>query len=413
VGRDLGGHLRTRRQGGPLKQRARAAFLAAAWLAHATPAAAVGERVFVEIEAPEEGIAIRSPVPLVEIRGWAGTGLRGTHDVLLAVDRSLSAWRPSGSDIDGDGEIGRMREDVRDSDNADHPFWTTDAGDTIYRAEVLAAGKLIERLDPARTHMGLITFGGGGEVRAPLGSSASELAQALYHLPAHGDGGGTNFSVAIKRAIAEFERNGEKQKGRTRSLMLLSDGFPSTGQSPKGERVFIDVAARRAREAGVRIYGFAIGRRAVQNPEALQALTRQTGGDLMLVTDPAEVIELMPYTSLTGVERVEIDNLSTSASARSVRVFPDGTFDAYAPLHAGLNVLRVTAYTETGDTRVLDRRVFFERLPADTPQRRAEARRLLRDLQVRTIEMELAARARQKRKQARWRELDIQVEDDD
>ena len=140
-------------------------------------------------------------------------------------------------------------------------------------------------------------------------------------------------------------------------------------------------------------------------------LTSLTGGELLLVEDPADVVDLMPYTSLTGVARVEIDNLSTSTRARSVRVFPDGSFDAYAPLRPGLNILRVTAYGEDGGTRVVDRRIRFERIDADTEERAAEARRLLRELRVRTIEMELAEHARRKREKVRWREVEIQVEE--
>ena len=94
-----------------------------------------------------------------------------------------------------------------------------------------------------------------------------------------------------------------------------------------------------------------------------------------------------------------------------MRVFPDGTFDAYAPLQPGLNVLRISVFGEDGGLRVLDRRVYYERIPSDSPARIAEARRLLRDLKIRTIEMELAERARTKRRQARWRELEIQVDD--
>lgn len=341
------------------------------------------------------------------MRGWTGTRLRGAHDVLLIVDRSLSAWRPSGADIDGDGEVGKLRPD-RHRD--EHPFWTTDAGDTIYNAEVVAAGKLIERLDPANVRMGLITFAGGGQVRAPLGSSAFELASALRRLPGRGEQGGTNFRVAIKRAIEEFERAGDAGE-RHRSVMFLSDGMPSTGKTWRGERAFLEVAAKRASDAKIRIYGFAIGEDAVRRPEAFQLLTSQTGGELMLVADPGDVVDVMPYTSLSGVERVEIDNLSTSARARSVRVFPDGTFDGYAPLHPGLNILRVTAHGEDGGTRVVDRRIHFEQIPADTAESAAEARRLLRELRVRTLEMELAERARKKREKVRWRELEIQVEE--
>src|SRR5882672_11225357 len=41
------------------------------------------ERVFVEVDTPRSADAVREPINLVEVRGWAGTGLRGKHDVVI------------------------------------------------------------------------------------------------------------------------------------------------------------------------------------------------------------------------------------------------------------------------------------------------------------------------------------------
>ncbi len=109
--------------------------------------------------------------------------------------------------------------------------------------------------------------------------------------------------------------------------------------------------------------------------------------------------------------RRQAHDLSGSARARSVRLFPDGTFDAYAPLIPGLNILRLTAHGEDGGEHVKDLRVRYEKISADSPARMAEAQRILKELRIRTIETELAARAREKRNKARWRHLEIEVED--
>jgi hypothetical protein len=349
-------------------------------------------------------------VSLVEIVGWAGTGFNGRstsgHDVIIALDGSGSTWLPSGSDIDGDGRVGTRRRRVRLG-----PFMTTDAGDTIYQAQVLAASRLIERLEPSRVRIGLITFAGSARMRAPLGSTKAELADALQ-LALDPTGGLTNFKILIQRAVEEFERLEDEGGARQRSLLFLSDGTPRTGtKGRRHELAFVEVAARRAAKAGVRIFCYAVGAVATSDPEAFKVLARITAGDLFLIENPADVVENVPYLSLTRIDRVEIDNLSSSARARSVRVFPDGSFDAYAPLQPGLNILRISVFGEDGGSRVLDRRVYFERIPANSPTRVAEARRLLRDLKIRTIEMELARIAREKRRRARWRELEIQVDD--
>jgi len=354
---------------------------------------------------------VRSPVSLVEVRGWAGTGRRGGHDVLLVIDRSFSAWAPSGADIDGDGEVGRMRPRAR-TDRLDlHPYWTTDPGDTVFQAEVLAAEKLAERLDPKTTRMGLVTFAGSATVRAPLGSTPEELVQALYKLPMLGKGG-TDFVSAIRRSVEEFQRRADPDAPpRHLSLMLLSDGMPAVSRSLDNDRLFARREAEQAGAAGVRIYAFAIGPNAVEWPHIFHDLVGPTNGELVLVREPADVIDFMPYTSLTRLESISIDNLSSSARARSVRLFPDGSFDGYAPLVPGLNILRFTAHGENGSEHVKDVRIHYEKVPADSPARMAEAQRILKELRIRTIETELAARAREKRNKARWMELEIEVEE--
>ena len=59
-----------------------------------TPSAA--ERVWARFETPEPWEHVREPIGLVEVRGFAGTGIPGMHDVVLLIDRSGSTWGPDG-----------------------------------------------------------------------------------------------------------------------------------------------------------------------------------------------------------------------------------------------------------------------------------------------------------------------------
>src|SRR5262245_60801109 len=58
------------------------------------------ERVFLDVDTPRAGEVLREPIALCEVRGWAGTGLRGKHDVVIVLDRSGSTFRSSGMDVD-------------------------------------------------------------------------------------------------------------------------------------------------------------------------------------------------------------------------------------------------------------------------------------------------------------------------
>ena len=378
-----------------------------AWLALATTARAA-EKVWVELERPENEVTVRSPVGLVEVRGWTGTGLRGGHDVLIAVDRSSSAWSASGADIDGDGRVGKNRDiDVILQATAK----STDPGDTILQAELLAARRLIERLDPETTRMGLMSFGGGAQVHALLGSNISELYGGLLNVPQEPDLGGTSFDRALKLAQIQFDSDEEPLDPldrRNLSIILLSDGTPTVPRM-FAEQFAIE-AAREAGEKGIRIYAFALGPEAVGNRDVYKSMVEATGGELVLVDNPGDVTDFVPHISLTKISRIHIQNLSTSQDARAIRLFPDGTFDGFAPLDEGLNILRITAIGEDGYERVVDRRVYYVKTGGESTEEKAQMEDMLRELRVRTLETELAEAARKRLKGSTDRSLTIGIE---
>ena len=369
-------------------------------------ALAAGSQVFLEIAAPVEN-NVRGAVGLVEVKGWAGTGLRGTHDVLVAIDRSASVWRPSGADVDGDGRVGVQRGAPG---RGDPEGWSSDPGDTLFQAELLAARRLFERANPETTRMGLLSFGSRARVRAPLGSTREELLRALDDLPESADPE-TWLHGALKRAGEEFARRprAEGPEPNHMSLILLSDGAPTSPAPVELAERFAVQGAQRAAGKGIRIYAFALGPEAIASQKVFAEITNATGGDLILVDKPGDVVDFVPHLSLTELESVAVVNLTSGEQARAVRLFPDGSFDAYAPLEPGENRLRITARSSSGSERSVERRVFFIQVAATSAAEIAALEKLLADLRARTLETELADRAR-RRLFERVRRLEIKAE---
>ncbi len=50
------------------------------------------EKLWLEIEDPHDNALVREPYPLVEIRGWAGTGIRGRTETVTR--RSIEVSSP-------------------------------------------------------------------------------------------------------------------------------------------------------------------------------------------------------------------------------------------------------------------------------------------------------------------------------
>ena len=364
------------------------------------------ERVYVEVDAPHSGDLVREPMALVEVRGWVGTGLRGKHDVMIVVDLSASTFRASGVDVDGDGVIGRTLPNLQ----GEHPvLWTTDFGDTIVSAELEAARRLIERLDPQTTRMGLVSFGGNAKLEAPLGSSRERLLAALSAIPPLPNENGTYIYGALEEAIAAFgpQPSGAAER-RQRQILLLSDGVPTAPEPASAAQSTSVHAARNAARAGARISAFALGPTAAERRVQFEEIVNANGGSLVVLDAAADIVEFVPYMSWTRIAKLELTNATTGAAGRAVRLFPDGTFDGFAPLVLGRNEIRLDAVSEGGAKQAVTRWVTFEKTPPD-PEKLARLRKLL---ELRTLETQLAERARVKREQAlaRRRQLEIRPE---
>ena len=373
------------------------------------PGAAYADRIWAELERPYEHQLVREPFGLVEVRGWAGTGIRGSHDVVIVIDRTASTFLPSGVDVDGDGEVGKIvKIPTR------YGQWIkriSDPDDTIAQAQMIAARGLIERLDPTSTRMGLVTFGRTERVLARLGSSRKELLDVLDRLPNRPEKGGTYFYGAIIASIKVFElAEGPEDGSRHRSMIFLSDGRPNEPPPSAFAAKAAVRASQHAAKAKIRIYAFALGTEVAANPGVFIDMTRANGGELLIVENPGEIVEYVPYMSLTKLRELEIENVTMGRSARAVRLFPDGTFDGFAPLVPGENLLRVTVHDDSGASRSLERTVTFEKTSSDTAEARKRLELLLEQLRLRTLETQLAKKARRKRERILQRQLTIEVE---
>jgi hypothetical protein len=361
------------------------------------------ERVYLEVDAPHSGDLVREPLGLVEVRGWVGTGLRGKHDVMIVIDRSASAFRPSGVDVDGDGVVGRMLATSQD----EYPvLWTSDFGDTIVSAELIAARRLIERLDSETTRMGLVSFGGNAKLEAPLGSSRVELLAALDAIPPTPNERGTYIYGALEEAIVAFgPQTADVAVRRQRQILLLSDGIATTPGPAAAAQATSVHAARNAARAGARISAFALGPTAAERRGQFEEIVAANGGNLVVLDAPADILEFVPYMSWTRIAKIEIANTTTGVAARAVRLFPDGTFDGFAPLALGKNEIRLSAVSEGGASETITRWVTFDKTLPD-PEKLTRLRKLL---ELRTLETELAERARVKREKTLQKQKQLEI----
>jgi hypothetical protein len=71
-----------------------------------------------------------------------------------------------------------------------------------------------------------------------------------------------------------------------------------------------------------------------------------------------------PVPSDLRPRELEIENVTKHAQATSLRVFPDGRFDAVVPLEPGANTLEIRAVLADGHRETIRRLVHYEAGPA-------------------------------------------------
>jgi hypothetical protein len=318
-------------------------------------------------------LTIESPEPEAIFGDAAGAFLAGSalvqrpgsgrFDLMIAIDTSESASQPSGVDVDGDGELGAA---VSEADRK-----STDPDDSILAAEVAAAEKVLDGLDPKRTRAGVVSFAGEAVLRSlrdldrppvrraaltqePLTSDYRRVRDALAELARSEPYGMTHMAAGIDLASLELlglaGSVGSPDPDSTKLILLFTDGQPTLPYltSESGNVGAVQVAADRARRAGVRIHAFAIGPEALEGPVAAVEMAAITEGLFTPVPDPGRLSEFVDAMRLADVEEVAVRNASSGEAAHEVRLHADGSFEALVPLRVGKNRLEVRARTSRG-----------------------------------------------------------------
>lgn len=382
--------------------------LVAALLFVAGPAGA-GERVWIDLVRPEERAA--GPVGLAEVRGWAGAGPAQAYDVVLVLDVSSSTLRPSGGDVDGDGNVGRRLRSADDPLRNPNPRrLCSDPGDTIRAAEIAAARRFVAAVDPERTRLGILTFDDSALVRAPLGASRDELEAALARLEREAPfgSGATDLSAALRRAREAL--GAAAGEGRQRWIVLLSDGSPNRPRSPRRAAQEARREAQAAAAEGVRIRSFALGEEVMEEGEVYREIAEATGGRFSRVARADQVVPRLADLDLSRVAEIRVENTSTGEAGRAVRVSPDGRFDGVVGLAPGENRIRVTARGSAGAESAAECVVHFERREPRTPEETRAFAATLERLRARTLAIERGLEVERARSRGRVVELEMAEE---
>ncbi len=383
---------------------------------------ALGARI--AVYEPEEGAVIRSAIEFVQIEGSSGIGKVIGQDVVIAIDESVSTFDATGRDVDGDGKVGRAgpfptrypstpnvfprgrvsARPVRRRNQTDIWKWSSDFDDTVIEAELLAARKLLEQLDPDTTRVAVITFAGKAHVLSGL-TTPDEALKILDSYQVHLDWSGTSPAGALLEAVDVFAESRSSSELRQRTVLLLSDGrLPDSRGKIVREHALR--AARLLGRFGIRVHAFSLGSSSDQAPELLEQIAKHSDGEFIPVENAAEVVSELSDLPLTGLANVTMRNLRTGEPGRAVRVFPDGSFDGYLRLEPGENEFEVIAEMQDGDQITLRRGIFFQLSDRPTAENLAAAKRMHEELELRTVEIELLAERRARRR----RELKIEVE---
>ena len=327
--------------------------------------------VQIEIRSPRPGETIRNKTDMAPLAGLATAGERPTSfEVMVVIDVSGSTEYPSGIDVDGDGVLGETQRSPISS-QPDTP--NTDAEDSVLGAEIAAARALLEGLDATRVHVGVVSFSGEVDpvTQRRLGRSDDALLEqaltpdyaavrrALEAVLLRGPNGGTNMQAGVKLALRELAglpgAVSRPRPGAKKVILFLTDGKPSlpfglANIEDKEDMLAAIDAAQLCKVAGVMLNVYGLGPSAIDYPVAATEMARATGGLYTPVRRPGDIVALLSGVSFANVEDVVAVNLTLMewAGPNDILLAPDGSFQGFVPVRAGMNRIRVSALASDG-----------------------------------------------------------------
>ena len=377
-------------------------------LSPARAARTFDQEVWIELDSRGRTLERRSSIPYFDLRGWAGAGRPMQHDVMIVVDTSGSTAEASGSDVDGDGKLGKRSRREREAWRNFNPrFLSSDSGDTVLAAELLAARRLAERMGPGHARIGLISFSGNAQLEAALGTDRETLDRAFDDLDSAFGSGATNTAAALRLATrALLLARPPDAEPRRQSILILSDGPPTVPEGEAEEATY--QAAIEAADLGIRIYSFALGLGELQPDDVFVEMAVVSGGGHVRLENPGEVVHELARVNFTEVTEIEARNLTNARKARALRRFPDGSFDALVPLTPGENRVQVTARGDAGGEARVEQVVLYHAVAPRSGDAEIEAFR--KELKTRTLETLLATRAMNAEEAEREAERQLEIE---
>jgi hypothetical protein len=296
-------------------------------------------------------------------RALALSGEFKHFDVMIVIDTSGSTFEPTGADVNGNGVVGTA------TFGGLFGIGSTDPGDSILSAEVMAARQLLDGLDARSTRVGLVTFAGepeqGGLFAAapppaaiteePLTTDYDRIRRALGAVLQRGPAGATHMAAGADQATIELKGlRGALSQVDPKSekiVLFLTDGQPTLPGGPGYDSVNVNAvlrAADRAHRAGVRFHAFAIGPEALAGPVAAVELAARTGGYFTPVRNPGDIVQVVEQVRFSNVQSITLKNLSTGETAKHVLTNADGSYAGLVPVQSGLNRIQVTAVADNG-----------------------------------------------------------------
>jgi len=319
-------------------------------------------KIHLEIEFPGDGAVVSDSAcgTFVAGRAMALSDRSKRFDVAFVLDTSGSTAEPTGADINGNGVIGeRQRGRISSLFGG-----STDEGDSVLAAEVVAARQILRDLDPRTTRVAVITFAGGdGDketgppalTRQPLTNEYARIENILNFILRSEPHGQTHISGAVDHTTTEllglYGSRSEKVADSEKLVFFFTDGQPTLPFGPLAQSDntrAVRRSAQRANKAGIRIHSFAIGPEALAGPIASVELADMTGGSFIPVRHPGELSAVVDALNFANLEDVVLRSETTGKAADPFRVTADGSWGGFVKMVPGSNTVQISARSTDG-----------------------------------------------------------------